>query len=95
MSFFKRLIRRMISDASNVAARIRPWLIQGLKYGSNGRIYNGVRFRIIDGGLCCLGNNVVVERFCEVTASGGRIKIGDNSFIGQGSIVVSKEPLIN
>jgi len=93
MSLFKRLIRSTISQASYAVAKLRPKLIQDLECGSNTRIYGDVRFRVTDGGYCYLGNNVVVERFCEVTASGGSIKIGDNSFIGQGSIIVSKSSI--
>jgi len=49
-----------------------------------------VVLRIVDGGKCFMGANVVVERFCEVTGGGVGITIGSNTFIGQGSIIVSK-----
>lgn len=90
MSLIKRGLRRIKSRISDYLARLRPALIVGLTYGKNARIYELVRFRVTDNGTCHLGPAVTIERFCEITAGGGKIEIGDNSFIGQGSIIVGK-----
>lgn len=88
--FFKKILRRVRFFAGKYLALARPSLIQGLSYEKGCRIYENVRFRVTDGGVCHLGAGTVVERLGEITASGGEITIGGNSFIGQGTIIVSR-----
>lgn len=90
MSVLKKSLRHLKFQISDHLARLRPTLIQGLSYGKNCRIYDSVRFRVTDGGKCLLGHGVSIERLGEITAGGGEITIGGNSFIGQGTIIVSK-----
>lgn len=90
MSMVKRVLRRLKARVSESLARLRPLLIQGLTYGEGSRVYELVRFRVTDGGKCHIGHEVAIERFSEITASGGVIEIGDKSFIGQGSVIVAR-----
>jgi acetyltransferase-like isoleucine patch superfamily enzyme len=90
MSIAKRCIRFFIARTSEVGAAFRHMLIAGLTVGRGCKVYKGVRLRVVDGGACSLGDHTVVERFCEITASGGIVDVGSDSFIGQGSILVGK-----
>lgn len=85
-----RLLRFTKNHTNDLAALLRPKLIHGLKHETGCRIYELVRLRVVDGGTCHLGSNVVIERFCEVTAGGGVLRIGNNSFLGQGSVIVCR-----
>jgi acetyltransferase-like isoleucine patch superfamily enzyme len=87
---FKKFLRFIKSRLQLGMAALRPSLIYGLSHGGGCRIFGDVIARVVDGGSCVFGQNVVIERFSEITASGGNILIGSNTFIGQGSIVVAK-----
>ena len=89
----KRTLRRILADFDSMTQTIRCHLIYGLQFGKRCKIGGNTRIRIVDGGSLRLGNGCIVERFCEITASGGNLKIGDNSFVGQGTIIVSKKSI--
>ena len=46
-----------------------------------------------DGGKIIFGKNVSINSNVKIIAQGGVIKIGDNSFIGDGVLIVSKETI--
>jgi len=90
LDFTKRTLRFVRSFFFELIAALRPYLVYGLKFSKGCRVHHQVRLRVTDGGACTFGENVVIERFSEVTAGGGNLTIGNNSFIGQGTIIVSK-----
>jgi len=92
-SGLKRLFRGVAVRAQALFAHARPRLIYGLESGRGAKVYGNVRFRITDEGSARLGENVVIERFSEITCKGGSLYVGDNSFIGQGSIIVAKRQI--
>jgi len=90
MQYFKRIFRFIGAQCTAALAAIRPFGIFGLQHGFKCRIGPMVRIRIVDGGNCKLGANVTIERCCEVTASGGELEFGENTFVGQGSVIVAR-----
>jgi len=88
--YFRRALRFARSRGQNYLDKLRPKLIYGLAVQKGCRISSHVVLRVVDGGECFIGANTIVGRFCEITAGGGVITIGSNTFIGQGSIIVSK-----
>ncbi|GIW99744.1 MAG: hypothetical protein KatS3mg111_3077 [Pirellulaceae bacterium] len=48
------------------------------------------RIRASDGGILTLGAHTAIDPGCEITAKAGQLKIGCNSFIGRGSVIVCR-----
>lgn len=87
----KRYLRRIQASVRSLASKARCYTIYGLEFNQGCSIARHTLIRVVDGGSLLLGKDVVIERFCELTASGGKIRIGSSSFLGQGTIIVAKK----
>lgn len=58
------------------------------------RLGKGVRITAFDGGTVRIGRNFFAENGVQITAGGGQIQIGNDVFIGVGSIVCSQESIL-
>lgn len=87
----KRSLRRLQASIRSFAGKARCYVIYGLEFKKGCSIASHTLIRIVDGGRLILDRDVAIERFCEMTASGGEIRIGSSSFVGQGSIIVAKK----
>lgn len=89
----KRSLRRLEVSIRLFAGKVRCYGVYGLNFSHGCSIAGHTLIRVSDGGRLTLGRDVVVERFCEITASGGNICIESSSFVGQGSIIVAKNKI--
>lgn len=87
----KRSLRGLQSSIRSLAGKARCYAIYGLEFKKGCSIAGHTLIRVVDGGRLIVDRDVVIERFCELTASGGEIQIGSGSFVGQGSIIVAKK----
>lgn len=77
----------------SLVGRARCYAIHGLEFKNGCLISGHTLIRVVDRGRLVLGEDVTIERFCEVTASGGNVTIGSGSFLGQGSVIVAKKEI--
>ena len=90
---FARSLRFIRSRLASSVSKIRPYLIYDLEYGSGTTIGAFVRLKIVDGGSCALGMGVTIENNADIVASGGKIHVGANVFIGRGTTIVAIEEI--
>jgi acetyltransferase-like isoleucine patch superfamily enzyme len=65
----------------------------GVGVGSGFKCGKGLYVSCTDGGRIDIGCNVCIGRNVKLVAQSGVIKIGDNAFIGDGSIIVAKKDI--
>lgn len=92
--FMLRAFRFANSRSSHLISRVRLKLYDGVVSARGARASRGLRLRVTDGGACVIGAGVSIERNVEITASPGVIEIGSNTFIGTGSMIVSKDKIV-
>lgn len=83
--------RRFISLCCSYRARLIINFLQSVTVGSNFRCGEGFYISCTDGGEIRIGSNVSLGRNVKFVAQSGSIVIGDNAFIGDGTIVVAKK----
>ena len=54
----------------------------------------GCRIRCTDGGKIQIGPNVSLERNCEITVRQGNLRIGSDSYVGPGTIIVCQDTIL-
>lgn len=84
-----RVVSRFLVS-SCVGFKLRH-LLEGVAVGKGFRCGRGVFVSCTDGGKIDIGCNVCIGRNVQLVAQSGTIKIGENSFVGDGSIIVAKE----
>jgi acetyltransferase-like isoleucine patch superfamily enzyme len=63
----------------------------GLVVGRNVRLGRGVFINVASGGRLVIGDNVFIGPNAHLTADGGSIEIGSDSFVGDGVVIVAAE----
>jgi acetyltransferase-like isoleucine patch superfamily enzyme len=63
----------------------------GLVAGRNVRLGRGTYINVASGGRLVLGDNVVIDSNVHLTADGGSIEIGRDSYVGIGAVIVAAE----
>ncbi len=89
-SLLKNISRVFSSKVSRMKInllQINIILSEKISFGKN------VTIGTSDNGAIVIGKNVVIEDDVELTARQGKITIGDNTFIGKGSQIISKESI--
>ncbi len=104
LSRFLRLrivLRKSLSFASRfksyvTSLRFKAFLSisDGCNFGKGCRFESDVKIKATDGGEIRLGEGVYFSSGVKVIAQGGAVFIGDNVFLGPGTIVVSKKKII-
>lgn len=62
--------------------------------GKGTYVANGVEFKATDGGSISIGRNCQIQAGAVLVAKSGRLVIGDNSFVGWGTIICANEQLL-
>lgn len=96
---FKRLLRKVGSLSLRMGQRTRTcyavffWrlLREGIHTGRSLLIERGVTLKATDGGRVFLGNCVSLGKNVKIEAKHGDVVIGDDVFIGDGSLIVAQE----
>lgn len=93
------LIVRKLFSLQKTLARKTAFNLRKLYYklsapdialGHGVKIARAVKLEATDSGSITLGQSVVIEDGVWIVAGGGQITIGDNVFIGRGTMIVSK-----
>lgn len=90
MSFLPGIMGRF----KRVISQVRSILVfrsQQCIAGNGCSLATGVRFRATDGGNIELGDQVAIDRFADVTAKFGSLRIGPRTYIGQFSVICARE----
>lgn len=92
MNVIARLLRGLRAlCASMRSVALLNWyrcLYPNATFGRGTRIGRGVHVSVVQGGALVVGDNVSIERDCQLIVEGS-LSIGPNSFIGTGSIIVA------
>lgn len=67
------------------------WLMTGVSFKSRPHCGGSVQLACIDGGEIVFGRAVSFSGNVTIVARGGRIEIGDNSQIGEGSMIIARQ----
>jgi acetyltransferase-like isoleucine patch superfamily enzyme len=65
-----------------------------VKFGSGCDVTRGVRIRATDGGHAKFGKKVYIDRFADINIKEGELIVGDNTFIGQFSLICARKKII-
>lgn len=87
-------LRRIMSRFKRATSQVRSMLIfrsQKCRVGRGCSLASGVRFRATDGGNIALGDQVAIDRFADVTAKFGSLRIGPRTYVGQFSVICARE----
>jgi acetyltransferase-like isoleucine patch superfamily enzyme len=89
-----RILRRLRAYWSHLrSAILLGWyksLYTGLRVGRGVRLGRGVHLAVARGATLTIGDNVAIERDCQLVSE-GTLSIGPDSFVGAGSIIVAAE----
>ena len=93
--FYSRILRRTFKLLKAIASSMRK-LIICLQYptcsiGKGTYVSSGVEIRATDGGSITMGRNCQIQAGAVLVVKRGTLVIGDNSFIGWGTIICSNE----
>ncbi len=88
-----RINRATTSLTNHIKTRWLQWTLPGFSAAGPVSFGRGVRIKITDGGRVCLGKNVCLDDYCLIYAQKGRIQIGDDVYLGQGTQVVAKKSI--
>lgn len=88
LSILRVVSRSLVSSC--VQFKLRH-LLEGVAVRKGCRFGRGVSVSCTDGGRIDIGCNVYIGRNVKMVAQSGVIRIGDNAFIGDGSIIVAKK----
>jgi len=88
-----RVIRTTRWLTSRIKTRWLQWTLPGFSAAGPVSFGRGVRIKITDGGRVCLRKNVCLDDYCLIYAQKGRIHIGDDVYLGQGTQVVAKKSI--
>lgn len=86
-----------LSRAERVLGTVRTRLVlmsNNVRAGSGLKLESTVRLRATDGGFLSLGQNVSIDRFADVTVKFGKLQIGSNTYVGQGTVICSRESIL-
>ena len=97
----KKAARRVINSTKHITVWLvnyiknhwLQWTLPGFSAAGPVSFGRGVRIKITDGGRVCLGENVCLDDYCLIYAQKGRIHIGDDVYLGQGTQVVAKKAI--
>lgn len=89
------LIKKISAKVISFVVKSKIYLLEeNIIFGKNVVIGWGVVIRTTDKGKIVIGNNVAIEKNSYIYAQSGKIKIGSNGFIGNGSQIVAKESIV-
>jgi len=87
-------VRAISSRLSRLVLSARSMLIvciQGCKTGRGCKLSIGVRLRKTDGAWLALGNEVVIDRYADITVKHGSLQIGNRTYIGQFCVITARD----
>lgn len=89
----RRLFRAVSARAQRVTGWLRVWLAPGVQAGKGVLAARGCHFAVTDGGQCRLHDHAQLARNVEITVKYGCLEIGENVFVGTGSILVARNEI--
>lgn len=94
MRKIKRILRFSATNATKLSGFLRlAWLKSttiGLSCGSRVSVGKNCDIKVTDAGTCQFEDDVNIAQNTVVTVRGGHLKLGNRSFVGQGSILVAQ-----
>lgn len=89
----RHLVRAVSARAQRGTGWLRVWLAPGVHAGKGVRAARGCRFAVTDGGYCRLHDRAQLARYVEITVKRGQLEVGENVFVGTGSILVARKEI--
>lgn len=90
LRFFDRLIAQALSGLRILRLRA---LYPGFRCGSHVSLGRGVQIAVLNGARLTIGDRTIIEPNCQLR-SDGLLDIGDDSFVGCGSVIVAAEKVV-
>ncbi len=88
-------IKKISAMLINLMAKSKIYFLEeNIILGNNVSIGSGVVIKTTDNGKIMIGNNVTIEKNSYIYAQDCEVKIGSNSFIGNGSQIVAEKSII-
>lgn len=88
----QRWLGAAADQLDRLRSAVRPWWLRhgrGISIGAGGSIGRGVVVRAVAGGQVVIGKRVHLGDRARLVSDGGEIVIGDDGFVGPGTLVAS------
>ena len=93
MTLFRRIWGRLLRWHERSAGQIALYGATGLTRGKNVRANYGLRVRAIEGGSITIGSNTSLDRWVDLYAHKGSLRIGSNCHVGKGCTLVARKAI--
>ncbi|MEE3358455.1 MAG: acyltransferase [Pseudomonadota bacterium] len=91
MTVFRRIWGRLLRWHERSVGQIALYGATGLSWGKNVRAKYGLRIRAVDGGSIEIGSNTSLDRWVDLFAHKGHLRLGANCHVGKGCTIVARE----